>query len=216
MKWKTKSNILLFKFNKKEEVFSALSNLEQSWTGIVDIMFTNTFFMEAIQLVVNAIVLFEEGYFDCAFYSLRQSLEISTTAVYFIDENYNIDKERIKKWIREEEFPMYSQMIRELAKCSGNFSDMQRNMVSYFEDIKRIKKSLDKYVHKQGYDKFYVVINSPFNNKKGIKKEKVISDFELFLKKSIGAIAILRLSIDPLLVLLMNDEIYNRLPELLA
>ena len=46
-------------------------------TGRWDARQTNMFFQEAGRMLVNAIHLFCQGYFDCAFYCLRQSFEIS-------------------------------------------------------------------------------------------------------------------------------------------
>lgn len=44
-------------------------------TGRVDIMYCNAFLTEATQLLINSIFLYEDGYFDCAFYSVRQASE---------------------------------------------------------------------------------------------------------------------------------------------
>lgn len=44
----------------------------------MDTPYANTFIMESVKLAVNAILLFEMGYFDCAYYSLRQSIEVAT------------------------------------------------------------------------------------------------------------------------------------------
>lgn len=41
--------------------------------------------MELVQLITNAISLFEKGYFDSAYYSLRQSLETALIMVYLSD-----------------------------------------------------------------------------------------------------------------------------------
>jgi len=74
-KWKENSNLIPQQIPNKEKYYHDLTNIEQSWTGRIDVMLANTFIQEAAQLIVNAIALFEHGYFDCAFYSLRQSLE---------------------------------------------------------------------------------------------------------------------------------------------
>ena len=44
-------------------------------TGILDKMFCNGFMTESIELLKHGIFLYEDGYFDCAFYSVRQSIE---------------------------------------------------------------------------------------------------------------------------------------------
>ena len=55
------------------------------------------FFQEAGRMLINAINLFCDGYFDCAFYSLRQSFEISVTSLY-LNENKSI----IDKWNKKQ------------------------------------------------------------------------------------------------------------------
>ena len=59
-----------------------LNNISLAVTGFVHAWESNLFFGEASQLIVNAIGLFQLGYFDCAFYSLRQSIEISIGTIY--------------------------------------------------------------------------------------------------------------------------------------
>ena len=49
---------------EKESYYYDLMNIEHSFTGRVDAWITNTFIMEAAQLIINAIHLFEMGYFD--------------------------------------------------------------------------------------------------------------------------------------------------------
>src|SRR6266568_408772 len=210
-----KQDIHPIKLENDEEYFSALTNLQLSLTGRLDVMFANTFINEIIQLITNAIVLFEEGYFDAAFYSLRESLELSTTTIFFVDDTEENRKEAIRNWKSEGKFPGHKQMIDELKARTGVFSDIREKMSSYFQDIERVKKRIDKYVHKQGIDKFYVVRNN-FVKRKNYPEENLIKDFETFLIKSIGAAAVFRLAIDPLPVLLLDDDIYNRTGQFLT
>lgn len=198
----------------KESYIEALSNIEYSWTGRLDVMFSHTFFLEAVQLVRNAITLFEQGYFDCAFYSLRQALEICTTIVYFADdtdENRNIE---LSKWKHEHRFPMNQQMIKELEKRENVFAEMKDKMSDYFSEIDLVKQKLNKYVHKQGFDKFYISrAKSPHRDNLA---KKLAGEFEYYLTKTIGAIAVFRLAVDPFPLLLMDDDIYNRTEQLMT
>lgn len=89
-------------------------NIENSWTGRSDAMYSNDFFREAVQLIINSIVLFEKGYFDCALYSLRQSMEISTTIIYFVDNSEDKRESEMKKWRNQERFPMNNLMLKAL------------------------------------------------------------------------------------------------------
>lgn len=212
--FKEAENIVPLKLEIKEQFYLDLLNIEHSWTGRIDAMFANQFFREAVQLIINSVTLFEKGYFDCAFYSLRQSLEISTTIVYFIDDTETNRNEEMKKWKNQEKFPMHTQMLNELQKRQNVFADIKYKMNSYFEEIESTKKRLNKYVHKQGFDKFYVTRNHPLN--KGKKQAKLISDFTEFLTKSMGAIAVFRLAIDPFPILLADESIYSRTGQLIT
>jgi hypothetical protein len=180
---KETENIVPLKLETKEQFYLDLMNIEHSWTGRIDAMFANQFFHEAVQLIVNSVTLFEKGYFDCAFYSLRQSLEISTTVVYFIDDSETNRNEEMKKWKNQERFPMHNQMLKELRKRKNIFAEMRDKMNSYFEEVETTKQELNKYVHKQGFDKFYVVRNNSLHKDK--KQAKLISDFTEFLTRSI-------------------------------
>ena len=72
IEWRKKENICPVVLDGKERYYFDLMNIEHSWTGRIDIgNIGNTFIMEAEQQIINAIELFEHGYFDCAYYSLR-------------------------------------------------------------------------------------------------------------------------------------------------
>ena len=57
-----------------DELLSTLRALIPT-TGNLNEMFCNMFFSESVELLKHAFFLYEDGYFDCAFYSLRQSIE---------------------------------------------------------------------------------------------------------------------------------------------
>ncbi|MGL4955501.1 MAG: hypothetical protein ACRC4Y_08515 [Cetobacterium sp.] len=80
--------------NVKHKYYIDLNNISESWTGRVDALFTNTFIQESVHLLVNSISLFESGYFDCAYYSLRQSLEVSTTMNYLLELNPEVREKK--------------------------------------------------------------------------------------------------------------------------
>ena len=83
--WRKNENIKRYEIPNVENYFEDLMNIEHSFSGRMDIPLANTFIMEAVQLDVNSISLFELGYFDNAYYSLREAIEISTTIVYLSD-----------------------------------------------------------------------------------------------------------------------------------
>lgn len=103
---------------------------------------------------------------------------------------------------------MYSQMMRFLSDNENVFADMRELMSDYFNDLIEISKKLNKHVHKQGFKYFYVSRNHPLSLHKNHDYE--VEEFEDYLKKSIGSIAVMRLAVDPMPILLMDEEIYLR------
>ncbi|WP_291087485.1 hypothetical protein [Flavobacterium sp. BFFFF1] len=203
---KENQNIVPAILPEKEQYYKDLNNIEWGMTGRMDAMFANQFFLEAIQLIINSITLFEKGYFDCAFYSLRQSLEISTTTVYLADDTEENRKIEMQKWSKQEKFPMHKQMIDALVKRKSDFADIKEKMSVFFEEVDSAKHQMNKYVHKQGFSTFY----SYYGRDSSKKNAARLKDFQDFLITSIGAVAVYRLSIDPLPVLLLDEEIYKR------
>ncbi|MEC1669740.1 hypothetical protein [Bacillus mojavensis] len=208
IKYKEQNLLMPMKISNKEEYYKDLMNIEQSWTGRLDAQISNTFIQEAIQLIINSISLFENGYFDCAFYSLRQSLEVSTTMVYLMELEPEKRKTELLKWKKKSKFPMYGQMIKFLITNRDTFADMKQKMSDYFNKLHLVKERLNKHVHKQGFSTFYVSRNQIMNRNKN--NDDLISDFNYCTKNCIGAIAVLRLAIDPFPVLLMDEDIYSR------
>lgn len=74
-----------YSIENKDEILWDIFNIEHSFSGRMDTPNANLFIMEAIQLIINSIELFEKGYFDCAYYSLREAIEVSTTIIYLSD-----------------------------------------------------------------------------------------------------------------------------------
>ena len=72
-----------------EKYIYDVDNIFYADTGLLDARQTNMFFQEAGRMLINAINLFCDGYFDCAFYSLRQSFEISVSSLY-LNEKPNL------------------------------------------------------------------------------------------------------------------------------
>lgn len=112
--WRKSENVKKYKIPNVENYFWDLTNIEYSFSGRIDTPLANTFIMESVQLVVNSISLFELGYFDNAYYSLREAIEISTTIVYLADMPEKERKEKMKNWKNTEDFPMQ-------VKCCHNY-----------------------------------------------------------------------------------------------
>lgn len=191
--------------NADEYIFD-LYNISLANTGFVHAWESNLFFEEASQLIVNAIKLFQLGYFDCAFYSLRQSIETSIGTIYLTE---NPDKK--DDWEALREGFESGKMSAYLKKNETTFRDLVQKMPKFFENIRNTNKAINKYVHKQGAQTFYCVRKNLFLLKqKHVTEGQLLNDFENFLKVCIGAVAVYRLSIDALPVVLMDEEMLYR------
>ena len=166
VEWRRRENIRTVKLSNKEQYYSDLMNIENSWSGRIDANLCNTFIMEAEQQLVNAIELFEMGYFDCAYYSLRSAVEVSTTMVYLSDLPEAEREKQLEAWKATLDFPMETQMIRQLAKSGAVFADMLNKMADFFSGAKSLNAELNKFVHKQGLQHFYMARNHPINQHK--------------------------------------------------
>jgi len=167
IEWRKKENICPVVLDGKERYYFDLMNIEHSWTGRIDIgNIGNTFIMEAEQQIINAIELFEHGYFDCAYYSLRSAVDLSTTMVFLTDMPDDEKKAFLENWKETKDFPMQGQMIKLLSNRGYIFSDMKSKMPDFFLKAKELSSELNKYVHKQGLQHFYISRNHPFNAQK--------------------------------------------------
>ena len=137
----------LHKFNlpDADEYIYAINNIQMATTGFINAMESNKFFAEACQMIINAIRLYQDGYFDCAFYSLRQSIELSIGTIFL---NANPDKYR--NWNKLEKGFESGNMARYLADNEPTFKEVREKLCDYFDNLHELKKQIDKYVHKQG------------------------------------------------------------------
>ena len=177
-------NIRSVELKNKEQLYFDLINIEHSWSGRIDSNICNTFIMEAEQQLVNAIVLFEQGYFDCAYYSLRSAVDLSTTMVFLDDMPHDEREKFLNAWKSTADFPMQGQMVKQLSQRGNIFVDMKTKMPDFFSDAKSLSAELNKYVHKQGLQHFYVSLNHPVNQKKS--QESFVYTFEKYLQRRIG------------------------------
>ena len=208
VEWRKHQNIKPIKLPNKEQYYTDLMHIEHSWSGRIDANLCNTFIMEAEQQLVNAIELFEMGYFDCAYYSLRSTVELSTTMVFLADLPDAEREKQLEAWKATLDFPMETQMIRQLAKSGAVFADMLNKMADFFSGAKTLNAELNKFVHKQGLQHFYMARNHPINQHKS--QTAFIKTFEEYLTRCIGVVAVMRLAIDPFPILLMDEEILFR------
>ncbi len=211
--YRFKEHVRKYNIEDKDEIIFDLQNIDHSFTGRIDANIANTFILEASQMLVNSIAIFEMGYFDAAYYCLRESIEVATLMAYFVDLDETEKEQEYLKWkVPTNRFSMQKEMIRILNEKGEVIRDMRINMTNFFEKMNNISNELNKYVHKQGLNNLYLSKNHPLSlgNNPEFKDKKTIKNFEYYLKQCIGIVAIMRLSIDPFPILLTNEEIYNR------
>ena len=166
-------------------------------TGFLDKMFCNGFMMESVELLKHGFFLYEDGYFDCAFYSVRQSIE-NMNNMLFLSQS----EDELVKWKAKERFPSYSQIKTQLQQINAAYSEIKTAIPEIFDLYDELLKKANKYIHKQGFDTFYL---HPW------QQEQLISNrTELFvdlLKQSIGLLMVINIILDPLSLALSDPEV---------
>lgn len=200
--WKVRKFILP---NASEYLWD-IDNIRWAETGLINAFGSNRFFDEASQMIANSIYLFQEVFFDAAFYSLRQSIEISIGTLYL-----TANPEKINEWKKLEPGFESGRMANFLQEQEPIFKEIRTKMSTFFDNIHAIQKKTNKYVHKQGFFSFYTTQRLCLSDHR--EKEiynKIVTDFEETLKVAIGAVAVYRLAIDPLPIILMDTELMTR------
>jgi hypothetical protein len=194
-------------FSQGDEYISDIELITLSDTGIIDAQISNITLNESCMMLVNAIKVFRMGFFDCAFYSLRQTIELSIGGIYLYS-----NKEQIKEWNKGKDGFEKGRMAQLLKKNDSTFSNVREKLSFYFEALRDAERHIDKYVHKQGIAKFYTYHDRTPNYYRN-HQTKIINDFDKYLRTCIGAVLVYRLVIDPLPLLLADEEIAYRSPD---
>ena len=202
------NNILKNHSLNKLKYYMDIYNIDHSLSGRLDGNISNLFIKEAAQQLINAVKLFSDGYFDCAYYLLRSAIEISTTMVFLVDMPEDERNRYLDAWMETLDFPMQGKIIQELSRNGDIFVDMKDKMPVFFDNAKNLSSELNKYVHKQGVQHFYSYI--PYNIYISDRSKELEVTFEKHLKQCIGIVAVMRLAIDPFPILLMDKEILYR------
>ncbi|MCH5273218.1 MAG: hypothetical protein J1E35_06055 [Lachnospiraceae bacterium] len=170
-------------------------------TGRSDIMYCNAFLAEATQLLINSIFLYEDGYFDCAFYSIRQASEVFDSMLYLS----NGDKEELDKWKAKERFPMDSKIRNRLEEMIYGYKEIKTILGDYFEYHRELINKTHKIIHKQGFDTFYSLrVQHGFEH----EEEKLFLET---LKYTLGIGIILFTILEPISLALADDDVSGKL-----
>lgn len=192
-----------------EQYLFAINQIQTAKTGFVNVMESNLFFDEACQCLVNAIDLFQYGYFDAAFYMLRLSIETSIGTLYLVS-----NKDKMEKWKNLEKGFEQGKMAQWLSNNEEALIEMKKCMSDFFIRIQEDQTIMNKYVHKQGFQSFYTI----HRNKKDEEfwMTNTQSEFERILCDSIGAVAVYRLALDAFPVALADEDLALRSPDLIT
>lgn len=211
MEWNNQWNIKPLSLPKANEYLEDLSDLRLADSGILTEVNPFFFVNEACQLLANSVKLFELGYFDCAFYSVRQAIELSLSGLYLFS---NPDK--IKGWKNLDKGFELRTIVPELKVEKEEFAEIKELFCDFFERIEKEKKLMNKYIHKQGYKSLYYHYNSFNAYNKPERVATLTKDFETILQDTITAVVFYRLVIDPYPILMLDEDIVSRMPDLMA
>lgn len=172
-------------------------------TGIAQNLFCNSFMSEAVELIKHSIFLYEEGFFDCAFYSLRQSIEILNNMLLCAD-----DKERLKHWDSKGWFPLDNKVKDILEKQNIVYSEIKTKIPEFFKNTDNYLKHANKYIHKQGFDTFY----TSYWRKTDPDRNKCTDLFLKLIRQAIGMLLIMNIALDPLSLALSDPDVEMYIP----
>ena len=201
----------------KEFYYSLIYEISESLTSgiIVDLFHSNKINMiitEACQSLANSIRLYELGYFDDAYYSMRSAIELATIMLDVGDNEYEKMVNNMNLFSNKEYRNFRASTLRYLKENGIEFRDVANKMPNFVNEINNTCIKLNSFVHKTGFDNFYGIRN--YYNENFHKKQ--LDDFENYLISSIRIVAIMRLVIDPFPLLLADEEIYYRSPNIMT
>ena len=196
---------------RANEYLEDLNVIQFSASGIVAEVNPFFFVNESCQLLANSVKLFELGYFDCAFYSIRQAIETSLTGLYLFN-----NPEKMRGWKNLERGFELRNIVPELKVGKEEFLEVKKLFGDFFEELDKKKGQMNKYVHKQGYKSLYYYYNSIYAHGKSERITSLTKDFETILHDTITAVTLYRLVIDPFPILMLDDDIVYRMPDLMA
>lgn len=204
-------NVKPFSLSRANEYLEDLNDLRFSDSGLVTEVNPFFFVNESCQLLANSVNLFKQGYFDCAFYSVREAIELSLSGLYLF-----CNPEKLNAWSRLEKGFELRTMVPELKTGREEYANIKELFKDFFDRLDKRKKIMNKYVHKQGYKSLYYHYNSINAHGKPERINTLTSDFETALHDTITAVSLYRLVIDPYPILMLDKDIAFRMPDLMA
>ncbi len=189
--------------------YSYIDNLMDSMSGLLVEPGFNQFLMEACQLLANSLDYAHQGFFDAAFYSVRQAGEIVLTGALFVNLE---ESERISKyetWVKLDYFPSFARLSKMLKDKDEDYRRLLEQMPEIEDQINGLNAKANKFIHKQGYDSFYIVPHKMIAG----KVDRIGREFAEYFKAVVKVCAIFRLTVDPFPILIADPECLYRFPD---
>lgn len=190
-------------------LYSYVDELADSISGIVETPSFNQFLLESCQLLANSLDLIHQGYFDAAFYSVRQAGEVILIGTLFSNLEESERKAKYEKWVSLDRFPSFSELSKMLRSKDIEYRDLLEQMPEIDELISKLNKRANKYIHKQGHESFYT---KPYEVVPESAKH-IREDFTDYFTTTVKVCAIFRLAVDPFPILLSDPECEFRFPD---
>lgn len=162
------------------------------------------------QLLANSIELYEWGYFDNAYYSLRSANELATIMLDLSDKTDWAIKKNMESFLTKRYRKKRYQIINWLSEEGIVFKEVIDKMPNFKEEINELLDEINQVIHMSGRANLYSFRK---NLDEDFHKNK-FKQFENHFLITIKILAIFRLIIDPFPLLLKEEEIYYRSPDL--
>lgn len=190
-------------------LYGYVEQLADSISGLVSTPSFNQFLLESCQLLANSLDLIHQGYFDAAFYSVRQAGEVILIGTLFSNLEESERKAKYEKWVSHDRFPSFSELSKMLRSKDIEYRDLLEQMPEIDELISKLNKRANKYIHKQGHDSFYT---KPYEVVSESARH-IREDFTDYFKTTVKVCSIFRLAVDPFPILLNDPECEFRFPD---
>lgn len=172
----------------------------------------NLLIKEISILLANSLRLYEMGYFDNAYYSLRSANELATVMLDLSDKDDSEIKCNFEDFRQGKYNKWRGKIIKELSDNGIVFKEVIDKMPNFKKDIGKLLDEINNVVHNNGLDNFYYFRYHSLDKDMPYKK---LEEFENHFLRSIRILAIMRLIVDPLPLLITDDEIYYRCPQII-
>lgn len=190
-------------------LYSYVDELADSISGMVETPSFNQFLLESCQLLANSLDLIHQCYFDAAFYSVRQAGEVILIGALFTNLDEVEREAKYKKWASLGGFPSFSKLSDMLRAKDSEYRELLEQMPEIDEQIGRLNKRANKYIHKQGHESFYT---KPYRMVPESAR-RIHEDFAEYFKAAVKVCAIFRLAADPFPILRSDPKCEYRFPD---